>query len=577
MYVPKNLIFKIRCVVYSESKILRYAQDDGEEFMNSKLLKLAKKYYQFLYKTSPVFATYLGVHKYDHLLGDFSKLSIERDVREFKKFLVTSNKLHETSLKNLSDRIDLKLLKSDIELNILSLEKFKDWQKNPNLYVETPLVGIFLLVSRDSLPLAKKVRSITSRLNLYPKMLSQARSNVVNPPKIYTEIALETTAGAKSFLAQLTIEVKSQGRISGVDGDLLSKALTKAQSALTEFEQYLKKDLLPKSKGDFALGRNNFEMRLKLEHFLPYDAEQLREIGRKEFDRIERELVKTGKALDKSKTWQSQVEEYRKIIPSEDLLPIYKKEVEKIVKFLKKKKLVTFPVKEVCKVEETPSFERPTVPYAAYMPPAVFEKTQVGNFWVTPINQNADEISRREQLKEHSLLSFMITTLHESYPGHHLQFCLANQNGSLIRKHGQSSLLCEGWALYCEQMMGEEGYYSDPRTQIFMLKDELWRSARVIIDVGLHCFGMTVKEAQKMLVEDVKLAPDQALSEVRRYTMSPTQPMSYLVGKLLILEMRAEARRKLGKKFSLKKFHDAFLARGTIPQPLIKTELFGGL
>lgn len=543
-------------------------------FMDPKLLRLAKHYYGFLYKNSPVFATYLGIHKYDHLLGDYSKTSINRDIKEFKKFLVASNKLQISSLKKLSDRTDLRLLKSDIELNILSLEKFKDWQKNPNIYVETPLIGIFLLVARDSLALKKRVKSIISRLRLYPMMLSQGRGNVVKPPKIYTEIALETTVGAKFFLSALLDEIKKQGVVSALDRQDLKVQIAAAQSALVEFETYLKNYLIPRSNGDFALGGENFEKRLRLEHFLPYSAKELTELGRKEFARIKLELVKTAKSLDKKKTWQELVEEFKKEVPAENLLPLYKREVGRLVKFIKQKNLITFPAKEVCRVEETPSFERPTVPYAAYMPPSVFEKKQEGNFWVTPINLKSNIKDQKAQLQEHSLLSFMITTLHESYPGHHLQFCLANRNPSFIRKHGQSSLLCEGWALYCEQMMGEEGYYKDPRTRIFMLKDELWRCARVIIDVGLHCFGLAIEDAQKMLVDEVKLAPAQAAAEVRRYTMSPTQPMSYLVGKILILEMREKAKQRLGGKFNLKEFHDLLLSKGTIPQPLIADEIF---
>ena len=585
--------------------------------MNKKLNSFAKRYYEFIYRTAPTFATYLGVHKYDHLNGDLSKEAIKRDVSKFREFKKEAQLLKKEILRpvdtqddenaehlfsslslGVEDRMtaegksmlrlgsdfsrregrrdwtDCQLLMADIDANLLLLTKSKDWQKNPNIYVETPLMGVFLLISRDTLTLPQRVKAVTCRLNLYAKMLKQGRDNVKNPPKIYTQIALETLAGAQYFVSKIANELKSRGRISKRDLAGLESSTEAALTALALHKEYLI-NLLKGANGDFALGRRLFEQRLKYENFLNYDADQLLEIGRKEFTRIEKELTQTSAKLSHTKPWAGLVEEYKNITPDKDgLITLYKNEASSLVKFLKKRDLMTFPGKEICIVEETPAFERPTVPYAAYMPPAPFEKRQVGVFWVTPINNDASKTSRKEQLKEHSLLSFMITTLHESYPGHHMQFCVANQSESFIRKHGQSSLLCEGWALYCEQMMGEEGYYTDPRTRIFMLKDELWRAARVIIDVSLHCFGMTSEEAIKILVEKVKLAPNQAEAEVKRYTMSPTQPMSYLVGKLLILEMREKARKLWGKEFSLKKFHDAFLSCGTIPQPLIEKELF---
>jgi hypothetical protein len=539
------------------------------------LLAFAKKYYEFVYKTSPVFATFLGIHKYDCLIGDMSRRAIERNIKSFRKFKrelgIKKQELRGTSVSNWTD---YQLIEADIVANLLLLEKSKDWQKNPNIYVETPLIGIFLLVSRDSITQTQRVKAVTSRLNLYPRMLEQGRTNVKNPPKVYVQIALETLDGAQHFVLTITEELQRLGPVPQKDLERLVSAVKFALTSLSSHKSYLT-GLIKKGGGNFALGRRLFEQKLRHENFLDYDADQLLALGEKEFSRIEKKLGEVAQKLAPGKTWPQLVEEYRKFVPDpKNLLELYDNEVTRLVKFLKEKDLVTLPKKETCIVEETPSFERPTVPYAAYMPPAVFEKIQKGVFWVTPINENLTSEVRKEQLREHCLLSYMITTLHESYPGHHLQFCVANKSESFIRKHGQSSLLCEGWALYCEQLMAEVGYYHDPRIKVFMLKDELWRAARVIIDVSLHCFGMTIAEATKILVERVKLAPNQAEAEVKRYTMSPTQPMSYLVGKLMILEMREQAKKTWGSKFNLKRFHDSFLSCGTIPQPLIERELF---
>lgn len=544
--------------------------------MNVRLLFLAKKYYQYVYRVSPVYATYLGVHKYDHQLGDFSSQSIKKQIKRFRGF-ERELRIKNYELKKWSkhDRIDQRLLLADVRLNLLNLVQIKDWQKNPNLYLETPLMGVFLLVSRNAVDFKGKLRAVIARTRLFPKILRQGRDNVKNPPRIFTQIALETLAGAESFLESLAPMLSAQGQIPAGPKRELLEAVALAQKALKTEKKYLDR-LLKKSKGKFALGQGLFEKKLQVEHFLALSAQELFEFGKSEFARIEKELKKTARVLSKKKSWSQLVETYKnETPPAEALVKLYADEVQKLTYFLKKKDLLSFPKKEKCEVLETPGFERPTVPYAAYMPPAPFEKEQTGHFWVTPIDQKSSLKDQKEQLREHSLLSFMITTLHESYPGHHLQFARANQVKSFVRKHGGSSLLCEGWALYCEQMMGEVGYYQDPRTRLFSLKDELWRAARVIIDVGLHCFNLSPKKATALLVQKVKLAPIQARAEVKRYTMSGTQPMSYLVGKDLILRLRARAQQEWGRKFSLKKFHDRFLAAGTIPTPLVVEEMFG--
>lgn len=532
--------------------------------MNAQLLKFAKKYYDFVHKTYPVLATYLGVHKFDHLLGDYSLAAIKKDLKQFKKFGQDLSRLDPRRLTR-SDGIDFQLLENEIKLNQILLSGVKDWQRNPATYLETALIGVFLVFSRPGLKRARKIESIRKRLTRFEPLFAQAKANLKNPPLIFTQIALESLPGAINFVAQSLKEFDQKNE--------MTTEIQAGKMALEEFRRFLKEDLLPKSHGRFALGREIFEKKLKHEHFLPFKARQLYDFGQKNFLRVEKELQRLARRLNRQKSWQDQIEECRGAVIQGDLLSSYRREVKKLVRFLKEKDLMTFPEGEACRVEATPEFERPTVPYAAYMPPAPFEKNQTGLFWVTPIDESKDEATQAAQLKEHSQFHFMITALHEAYPGHHLQFAVANRQPSLIRKHGQSNLLCEGWALYCEQMMGEVGYYSDPRTKLFMLKDELWRAARIIIDAGLHCFNMSFGEAVEILVKKVKLAPAQAEAEVKRYTGSATQPMSYLVGKSLILSLREKMKRKWGKKFSLKGFHDELLNCGTIPVALVEKEL----
>ncbi|HID94186.1 MAG TPA: DUF885 domain-containing protein, partial [bacterium (Candidatus Stahlbacteria)] len=224
--------------------------------------------------------------------------------------------------------------------------------------------------------------------------------------------------------------------------------------------------------------------------------------------------------------------------------------------------LVTIPTDEELDVIPTPEFERPIIPYAAYMPPAPFEEQQKGFFYVTPSD-------KKEQLRGHSIYKIPVTALHEGYPGHHLQFLHANRVDSKVRKLFGTSVFIEGWALYCEEMMYDLGYYRDPRVRLMQLKDRIWRACRVIIDVNLHTKRMTYGEAIDFLVKEAKLERPNAIAEVKRYTRSPTQPMSYAIGKKQIMSLKDEY------KDGLKEFHDKLLSFGSIPVALIKERMIG--
>jgi uncharacterized protein (DUF885 family) len=217
---------------------------------------------------------------------------------------------------------------------------------------------------------------------------------------------------------------------------------------------------------------------------------------------------------------------------------------------------------------------RATTPYAAYLQPAPFDADQTGYFFVTPVDTSRRKDEQAQQLEGHCYASLALTAVHEGYPGHHLQLCHANLAGSRLRQLADSPVFAEGWALYCEELMHSQGYYLDATTRLFQLKDLLWRACRVVIDVGLHTGKMTFMQAVDYLVEQAMLERVNALIEVKRYTMTPTQPMSYLVGKLQIEALRDEARKQAGASFDLAAFHTRLLKSGTIPLALVREELF---
>jgi uncharacterized protein (DUF885 family) len=222
----------------------------------------------------------------------------------------------------------------------------------------------------------------------------------------------------------------------------------------------------------------------------------------------------------------------------------------------------------------TPMVFRPTYPYAGYMSPGPFETDQRGYFWVTPIDNMADPDRQKEQLAGHSLAAIEVRTLHEGYPGHHLQLCQANRIASKVRRLFSSTVFIEGWALYCEEKFRELGYYRDRKTELIQLKDQLWRACRIVIDVGLHTGQMTFDDAVDMLVDVARLEKVNARAEVKRYSLSPTQPMSYLIGKIEIERFADRFFSRFPQK-NMRRFHDELLSYGSIPIALVEKAVVG--
>jgi uncharacterized protein (DUF885 family) len=249
-----------------------------------------------------------------------------------------------------------------------------------------------------------------------------------------------------------------------------------------------------------------------------------------------------------------------------ELVQYYADEMKRAKRFVIEHRLVDIPEGEKIDVVPTPEFARPIIPYAAYLWPAPYEKEQRGIFWVTPVDRDKSPEEMEEQLRGHSVHGIVVTALHEAYPGHHLQLTVGNQlKRRPLRMLLGTSVFCEGWALYCEQMMWEQGFYDDLRARLLQLKDQLWRACRVILDVNLHVGGWSFDKAVHFLVQKAKLEQPNAEAEVRRYCQSPTQPMSYAVGKELVLDVLEDYRRMRGAAFNLRQFHNEFIRYGSLP------------
>ena len=535
----------------------------------------AEKFINRFMQENPVWATQLGDHRFDDCLADYSKAALERQVREIREALVEFEGFDPAGF-DINARIDRQLMVQMIKSALRGFEKLRDHVRNPGTYSEECMGGVFLLLIKEFAPLEERMEKVLARLRAIPEVLARGKENIrpEEVPPVWNEVALESS---QQGLALFTVLIPS---LAQQVPKLATDLNTASQSAAQAFEDYagfLKETVATKARGDFAAGQELFEELVHENHMLDYSAEEILKIGWRLFTETEKTMEQLAQQIDGQKTARELLEIAKADHPrADELLDVYRREMARVRQFVADRDIVTIPKGESLKIEPTPPFLWGIIPYAAYLPPGPIEKIQQGIFVVTPVDPQSPQKEQEEKLKGHHYGKLPVTALHEAYPGHHLQLVYADTVGSLPRKLGGymiSTLFIEGWAFYCEELMEQLGYIDQPMQRLGRLSDQLWRAARIILDVSLHTKGMTVEEGINFLVDKCGLEGSNAQAEVRRYTATPTQPMSYLMGKLEIIKLIDEYKKK-HPGASLKEVHDTFLSCGSLPPRLMRERLF---
>jgi uncharacterized protein (DUF885 family) len=454
------------------------------------------------------------------------------------------------------------------------LENVKSHLRNPGTYCGECMEGVFLLLIKEFAPLEERLEKALGRLRSIPGVLAQGKENIrpEEVPPIWNDVALESS---QQGLALFTVLIPALAKqVPKLAADLNAASQSAAQ-ALEDYAGFLKETVSAEARGDFAAGKELLEELVHENHMLDYTAEEILDIGWRLFEETEKAMEQLAQQIDRQKTAKELLEIAKADHPgANELLDVYRREMARVRQFVATQDIVTIPDGESLKIEPTPPFLRGILPYAAYLPPGPLEKLQQGIFVVTTVDPQSPEKEQEEKLKGHYYGKLPVTALHEAYPGHHLQLVYANTVGSLPRKLGAfvSTLFIEGWAFYCEELMEQLGYIDQPLQRLGRLSDQLWRAARIILDVSLHTKKMTAEEGIAFLVDRCGLEPSNAQAEVRRYTAMPTQPMSYLIGKLEIVKLIDEYKKK-HPEASLKQVHDAVLSCGSLPPRLMRERL----
>ena len=522
---------------------------------------LAREIFDWYLEHEPVFATHMGIHEYDHLMPD-GRLKAKLD--EIKAGKVFKKKADAISPKGLSiaRTIDLAALRNTINLSLFEEEELRFWESMPGA-PSTVGGALFSLFMRDFAPLPERLHSITERLERTTKYVDQTKERLTKPVKLWTEIALESAQRLPMFLA--VIEGTAKEALPPSDFARLREASARTKQSLAAHARWLEKDVLPKGKEVTGIGAPKFRKLVRLRE-LGLTVEQIYAVGQGMLRDSKRQL----KALARGIQPGASVKEASEIVKSDhpvafpEALAYTEKVMRDARQFVIDHDLMTVPPYEELKVIETPAYIRHVIPFAAYSSPGKFEKKQQGLYMVTPVED------KPEMLREHNFAGTRNTAVHEAYPGHHLQLACSNLNPSLARALVQAVESIEGWAHYCEDMMKQAGFANDARTKFVQIQDQVWRACRIIIDVDLHCGRMTFDEAVEMLVREAGMERPGALAEVKRYTYNPAYQLSYLIGKHLIMQLKADVKRAMGRTYTDKFFHDTYLYAGSLPMKYMR-------
>ncbi len=535
---------------------------------------LVNKYFERYFEFHPTDGTAMGLHQYDAKLEDYSAKTRASEIGFLLAYKQEFGVFH-PELLDQEQRADLKIVSNAVNGQLLELQEIRMWERNPDVYSGGATSTIFGLISRNFAPPEERLKSVIAREQKIPANLAMAKANLKNPPKVYTEIAIEQMPGIISFF-QNDVPAAFKGV---TDQQLLAQFKASNDGVISELQRYqnfLKEDLLPISHGDFRLGAEKYREKLQYEEMVDIPLDRLLQIGYDDLHRNQAELKRVAAEIDPSKTPEQILEQLEQDHPKPDqLLQSFRDTFNNLIGFIQQKQIITIPSEIRPIVEETPPFMR-ALTSASMDPPGPFEtKATEAYFNVTLPESNWPAAADQEWMESFNRGTNIRTAIHESYPGQYEQFLWEKQFPSKVRQIIGCGTNIEGWAHYTEQMMLDEGYGNgDLKLRLGQLQDALLRDARYIVGIQMHTGNMTLAQATEFFVKEGHQTPATAEREAKRGTSDPTY-LVYTLGKLQIMKLRADYKQKMGAQFNLQQFHDEFMKQGFAPISIIRQAMLG--
>jgi uncharacterized protein (DUF885 family) len=532
------------------------ASDSGP--LDDRFFDLVESRFRRLMRDNPIAATYFGIHDYDDELGDGGRETLLAELAADREHLAAIEALDPSSLSD-EVRFERDLEIHNLRRGIFETDELRVWERR-SLALETVGDGLFLLFARDHAPLADRLEPITGRLEAVPRYLEEARTRSTRPQvRMWQAIEIEE-AGQ---LPALFDEILAAGR--GVLGPPELRRLERAaQAATVAVDLYATwlEGTLAGGTDEWAAGRERHDALVELRAFDGLDADAILELGEQKLAEEHVGRSSAAREIDSSAPEDEVIARVKAdhAATFDEALDGYREAMDRARAHLLDRELVSIPDDERIEVIETPDYLRNVIPFAAYFAPAVFDPDPKGLYVVTP-SVHGDP----DAMREHNRASISNTSIHEAYPGHHLQLDVARRHPSLTRLLADAPEFVEGWGMYSELLMREHGFDDGPEYRLMLHSDAIWRACRVILDVRLHRGELSTEEALDFLVKHTRFERDNAGAEIKWYTYRPTYPLSYLLGRTLLLELRSAEQRRLGEAFSLRDFHDTLLRNGSLP------------
>ncbi len=557
---------------------------------DSRLETFFKSYLEKTFEMRPLDATMLGDHRFDHLLDDISPQARAAWLEHAKQTLTTLPKSVPYDQLSRDRQIDFEILRDDLVRSIWLAENTNPFEEDPRTYGSYISDSVYTLIVQSTLSKETNIKNAIARMVLIPGIIKVARDTLQHPSKPMLETAILQNRGAISFYEEELFT------LTGETPHLpaLKRAAEPIVSNLKSYQDYLEKELRPKAREDWRMGKAKFSRKLELELDTGRTADEVLADAEAEFDRVQRDMYVVARQL-----WsryfptsplppddeQGRHDTIAKVIREvshdhgkpEDLVTDARATVARIKTFITEHDILRLPDPDHCQILEMPEFRRGNS--VAYLEPALpLDPSGPSTYAVSP--PPADWKPERAQtfLEEYNKHMLQVLTIHEAYPGHYVQLEYSNRCPSLIRQVLQSGTFKEGWAVYTEQMMLDQGYGDgDLALRLNQLKFYLRAVVNTILDHKMHCTAMTDEEALALLTHGAFQSEGEAKLKIIRSKQSTAQLSTYFAGRMAFYRLRQQVQRELGDKFELGRFHEAVIDHGSLPvkflPELVRTRL----
>lgn len=547
---------------------------------------LAADYIDDLPQFSPVYATSIGDHRFDDRLDAVDAAARAKRAGLYRKYLSALDAIDWDDLSR-ANKIDAELLRNEVAANIWSIEEFREWAWNPLVYVNLAGSALYGLMARDFAPLDERVADAASRLEQFPRFLRQAR-RALEPalvPSIHAKTAVQQNQGIDTLIATM-IEPRL-GELAPESASRLEAAIVTAREALAEHQGWLENTLLQQAKGDFRIGAQQFDAKLRYTLNSPLERHEIRERAESEYVAVRNEMFLIAKevyaglhpyatfpdspdeAFKQVVTRAALQQAYKHRPPADGIVEVAKEYLHQATAFVETKDLVTVP-DEPLEIIVMPEFQR-GVAVAYLNPPGPLDEGQTSFYAVAPLPEDWTQEQVDSFLREYNLYSIQNLTLHEAMPGHYLQLAKSNQYPSALRAVLWSGPFVEGWGVYGARMMIDEGYLDhDPLMRLINLKWYLRTVTNAIIDQAIHVDGMTRDEAMRLMIEGAFQEEREAAGKWVRAQLTSTQLSTYFVGFQEHADMRRAVQHAWQDDFTLRRYHDQALSYGSPPVRFVR-------